>query len=467
MRQLVLKYKWWIFIAIAFLLVRIFVFDSFWQASLNKGGWQNFYDNAQAAPSVLQAKFHEVCDWHPPLYYVLTSALLVMFKTQWAIYLAQILLTFFGLIISYKIAKLFFSEGIALAAVFLLAIEPYWAWHNFLLVSENLSTPLLLLGLYYLFKFLRYSVWRDIAYSAIFFGLATLTRPNYLLLPFSLSVLLAIIVFFKNRLGLTGQFKLNFRKYLFYFFIFNILFLAVLAPWLIRNQIVYGRLTLANIMSTNIYLYNLPPFIAWQKGISYEAASNMVINQAIEKLGPQAGSFNGCEVLSKAEFNRQLNFYETEAKQYILSNLPSYLVMHSIRAIPFFLQPGYFEMWSAYSGEFNKPDISTLVLKHDWAGIKAFVTDINLKFVVYGLGVIFWGLASLASLIACVYSWRRDRGKFLFFLLSFGIILYNALIISPFVLARYRLPIYILFFIPLVYLIAQLKIKKSSNEKKL
>lgn len=463
-KEFLIKNKAWVFITAVFLSVRILIFSTFWQASLDKGGWQNFYNQAQAAASVLLGIFHDYCDWHPPLYYFLTSIITRVFGTLWAIYIAQILSAGLVLFIAYKIAKLFFSERVSKIAVFILAIEPFWAWHNFLLVSENLSTPLLLAGFYYFFRFTKSNAGRNLYWAAIYWGLATLTRPNTLFLTAVLSLLLIFTRFFKNRLKLPIFAGSGLKRMIFDLIVFNIIFLAVLTPWLVRNKIVYGRFSVSNVLYTNVYLYNLPPLFALKEGISYSDALTQLRAQAFQALGNNVDNQGDCQQFSKAQLNQQFNFFESQAKKDILANLPLYTEMHLIKATPFFFQPGYFEMWTAYTGEFNKPDLTSLILRKNFSGIKTFLSEINLKLIVYLAGIGFWGLCSLAILLACIYSYFREREKFFFFALTFIVVVYNALLISPFVLARYRLPIYILFFIPLAYLIDIIIKKLTKNE---
>jgi MoaA/NifB/PqqE/SkfB family radical SAM enzyme len=108
-------------------------------------------------------------------------------------------------------------------------------------------------------------------------------------------------------------------------------------------------------------------------------------------------------------------------------------------------------MWSACTGEFSKPDITGFILNGNWQGIFDFIKQINLKLLTYLAGVALWGISSLALAIALIYSYFKDRDKLLFFIFAVMIILYTALMVSPFVLARYRLPVYVFFFSPLVY----------------
>ena len=461
------KYKSRVIILVVFAAARLVVFLTFWQASADKGGWRNFYGSAQSALPALAMRFHEICDWHPPLYYFFTSAILYFFHSQWFIYLAQMFLAALTLFIGYKIAHLFFNKKIATAAVFMLAIEPFWAWNNWLLTSENLSTPLLLSGLYYFFRPIKYSgfSFKDIAASAVFLGLATLTRPNTLPLAIFLSVLLLCVFALKDKLKIASLARIDFKKLLIFFAIFNAVFFAVLIPWMIHNKAVYGRFTLANILSTNIYYYNYPTLLAWQKNISQGDAQKIVYEQAGKDLGRNVGDQGNCMAFSKDELNSQFDYYENESKIQVLSDFASYIEMHLFRAIPFFFQPGYSDMVLAYTGQYDKPDITMGILQGNFFAIKNFFSTINFNLVLYMIGVLFWALCSFSAFAACVYSYFKDKEKFLFLFFSLAIILYNALVISPFVLARYRLPVYILFFIPLAYMMFVI-FSKSKHETK-
>ena len=459
--------KKWILIIVAFVLARVFVFSSFWEASADKGGWNNFYRQAQPVSAVMMKLFHDFCDWHPPLYYAFTSIILLIFNNQWFIYSAQILLALLVVWLSYKIAKLFFSEKIAVISAFLVGIEPYWAWHNFLLVSENLFTPLFMAGFYYFFVFIKNSGRKHFYISAIFLGFATLTRPNTVVIIPALLVLLLIIFFLKKKIKQEFVLNLSLKQFIFGFIIFNVIFFGIIFSWTIRNKMIYGQATLANILSTNFFFYNLPPLISMQKNISYSQAYGEIIDEAKKHLREPIDDQGDCKVYSKEEFVARQDYYKNTSKDYIFGNLMSYVKVHLVKTMPFFFQSGYFEMWSAYSGEYSKPDITALILKKDISAVKDFFKQVNAKLLFYILGMILWGTASFAAFFAVIYSYFKDREKFLLFLITFSIILLNALLMAPFILARYRLPINILFFIPLVYLffeIVNYKFKPSIKE---
>lgn len=436
----------------AFAAVRVVVFSTFWVASADKRGWINFYDQAQHAKYAMMNIFHHFCDWHPPLYFAATSALLHLTHSQWSVYFFQIICGLASVFLTYLIARMFFSERISLIAALMMAIEPFFAWHNFLLMSDNLFTPLFLAGFYFWFRFIKNGTCSSIAVSALIFGLATLTRPNSLLLTLFLSFLLVLIFVLRNKLKIKNYLKINSFKHLFYcLLVFNGLFFLTLAPWTVRNKIVYDRLTIANIMSTNFFYYNLPPFISWKEKISYQEAYNIYAQKADKDLGKHVGNsgFN-CALFTNEELNKQLDYYKSEANKIMLGNFSSYLTLHLIRTAPFFLQPGYFEMYSAYTGEFSKPDLTAALMSGNLTAIKEFLKNINVKLIVYLAGVLLWAIISLLSFIAFIISYK-DKEKFLFAFFAVAVIIYNALLISPFVIARYRMPLYPFFFILTAY----------------
>ncbi|MDD5590179.1 MAG: glycosyltransferase family 39 protein, partial [Candidatus Portnoybacteria bacterium] len=307
MKNFFRKYKKWYFFAAAFLGVRILIFWSFWQASQSRGGWNNFYDWAQPARLVFLRIFHEYCDWHPPLFYAFTSSALATINSLWFIYILDLLLVFAASVFVYKIARLFFSERISFAAALLISLEPFWAWQNMLLASENLFLPLLLAGFYYFFKFAKFGGRREIIFSAFFLGLASLTRLNSLLFAPIFSVLLFIIFLLKNYLKFDFLPKLSFKRLLADLIIFNLAFVLVLAPWMVRNKIVYGRLALSNLTASNYYFYNLPPLIAWQEKVSEARSQEVVRQKAYLALGENVGDQGNCKKFPKEQFSAQLN----------------------------------------------------------------------------------------------------------------------------------------------------------------
>ena len=452
-------HKKWILITVAFILVRVIVFSSFWVASADKGGWANFYSWSQPAQAVFMQKFHEPCDWRPPLYYTFTSSVLFLFKDQLAVYLFQLFLAFTSLIIGYKTIRLFFSEKIAFWATLIWAIEPLWAWQNFQLASENLYMPIFLAAMFYLFSFLKSASAKHIALSSLFFGLAALTRPTAILIPAFISVILITIFILRNKIRTNDVFlKKSFKEIVIFLLIFNALFFAVLAPWVARNKIIYNRFSFANLSAINVYYYNLPPLIAVQKNISYREANDIIVAKAEKDLGPKhvAVSNWDCSLFTNEELNKQLDYYSSESEKYILRNFKDYLPLHLVKMTPFFIESGYFDMYSAYTGEYSKPDMTDGFLKGDLREVKKFFTGMDSKKTIYLSGIFLWFIIFSAMMASVFHSFFRDKSKFLFFAISAFLAFYTAFLTSPFNFARYRLPLYIFFFTGLIYMIEKM-----------
>ena len=457
--------KKWILIFAVFILVRIIVFSTFWAASADKGGWANFYAWSQPAQAALMQKFHEPCDWRPPLYYTFASTALFLFKTQWSIYALQLFFTFASLILGYKTIRLFFPEKIAFWATLIWAIEPFWAWQNFQLASENLYMPIFLAAMFCLFSFLKKGASKYIVLASILLGIAAFIRPTALLMPAFISVVLAVLFILRNKIKTYEEFfKKSSKEIVLWLLIFNALFLAVLSPWIIRNKIIYDRFSFANLSYVNVYYYNLPPFIAFQKKISYQEASDLIITKAEKDLGPTANELN-CDLYTRQEFNRRLDYFDSESKKYILHNIKDYLPLHLIKMAPFFADSGYFDLYSAYTGEYSKPDITAAFLKGDFKEIKDFLAGLNLKLSIYFFGIILWLALSALAAVAVFYSFFKDKSKFLFFAASMLLAFYTSFLTSPFNFARYRLPLYIFFFTSLVYMIEKLWIVWKNKRK--
>lgn len=446
--------KKWLAIIIAFIVVRVAIFSTFWQASIIRGGWQNFFAQAQPASAILLKIFHDYCDWHPPLYYALTSLVLSLAGSHAWIYIIQSLLFFASIIISYKIARLYFNNKFSLVLSGLLAIEPYWAWQNMLLASENLSTPLILLSLYLFLKYFQQPKIQLLAGSGLFLGLATLTRPNSLLLVGLLPVFL-LVAYLRRELWQMTEFKqFSWRRIVLGCVVLVLAAMIVIGPWMVRNKFEYGRYTYANILSTNVYFYNLPMLMSYEDKIPYQIELAGLVKQAQIDLGSNVGDQGDCNLFNRQEFSRQLDYYDRQAKTYLSQHLIGYTFITIVRSAPFFIQPGYYEMWSAYDGIFNKPDFSGLIMSGSWREIISSLSRIDLKFGIFLLGSALWSLISLSIILALAYSYLFQRRRFVFFFFSFLVIVSNALITSPFAVARYRLPLYTLFFISFLYMIA-------------
>lgn len=457
-------HKKWLWLLSAFLLIRLILFSSLWAASPN--GWEDFYAEAQSAPNTLIANWHEPCDWHPPLYYFFSTLIIKIFRTVWVIYFFQLVLAWLGAYLIYRIAKMFFSENVAFAAAVIAALEPYSAWHNFLLTAESLSAFFLLLGVSFVFRYFWNSRRLLLLSAACFFGLATMTRLNTLYLPQALSLGILLIYFLRRPLVLPYFKGLKIGQIVLAIIIFNAAYFTILFPWQLHNKIVYGRYTVANVLLTNVFHYNYPTAMFIRDNISYEEAQKVIAAKTEADLGANVGDQGNCSLYNKAELVKHFDYYRDESTRYMKENFWQYARVHLIRTAPFFLDSGYLNLIRAYTGTYDKPDVTGSLMTGNFRAVVDYLKNINFSLFAYLFGLVFWGLCSLSVFGGVVYVFFKDREKILFFLLAAGVIIYTALLCSPFVLARYRLPVYLFFLVPFAYMTGEVYGVFANKRKK-
>ncbi len=454
------KNKEFIAITSAYFITRIILFITYWNASSAKGGWQNFFAYAQPPKMVFKKLYHDYCDWHSPLYYTFTSMTLDIFKSHIAIYFFQLAFGLAVIFLIYKIANIFFSKRISFWAAFLVSIEPLFAWHFFMLSSENLFIPLFLAGFYFFFQYIHNANRKKLIYSAIIFGIATLVRTTSMFLPFFLAILVLLIFFINKRkqyifsLADYNIFNLKTSEILKQIAVFLTVFILVLAPWVARNKMIYGFYTVSNVIMTNPIIANIPLHVAYVNNISFKDAVKRVHTAAINDIGNNVWDQGDCKLYSRDELITQFTYFKEKTKEYVFANFFSYMKFHTIKSIAFYFQSGYETMTSYYSFDyFQKPDVSSAILKGNFNELFLFIKQFNYKIAIYLFGIAFWGLLFFSVLFSLLYSAIKRKKEFIFFYFSAAVIFYIAMLTSPFSGARYKMPLLLFFFASFLYMI--------------
>ncbi len=170
----------------------------------------------------------------PPLYPLFLAVVYCIFGVNYfAVRFIQCIIGALLCIIIFHITKIIFDKKIAILSALLLAFYPpyirylYFGGPAFLL-SENIFSLLFALFIFYLMKStLEGLSFRGIVFSGVFFGLATLSRPEVALFPIFLTF------FFINIEK--GKILVALKK----IFVFFAAFLAVISPWALRNYFVH------------------------------------------------------------------------------------------------------------------------------------------------------------------------------------------------------------------------------------
>ncbi len=124
-------------------------------------------------------------------------------------------------LISRRVFRQHWSEGLGLIAAALIGFSPDLITNASMLLTENLAIFLMLAAVYYFFRYRDSSSWHDLAPLLIAFIAAVAVRTPVLFLLF-----LFLIFFINKRQWLHGA-------------VFLILFVVAFAPWMLRNWRVY------------------------------------------------------------------------------------------------------------------------------------------------------------------------------------------------------------------------------------
>lgn len=416
------------------------------------GDWDFINKIAEPANKIFSGgapsfNFHEPGDWHPPLYYFFTALILKVFPYEWIIFLIQSFLVSISAVFVYKIGLIIFSsinkgEKIAFWSAVLFGIEPYLSFEVNTLGSDILGLFFFTFFVYFFIKYLKFSALKSIIISSIFLGLATLTRPSTLFMPLVIFFFLIVFWIFTRK---------SIFPILKHFLIFCVIFLLFIVPWMLINKITYGEFVFSRLSKVNFYPYNAATFIAAKEKISFGEARTRLEEKArleTEKTGESLD-----------------NYYSREAKKIIFSDPVFYTKLHLIKSIPFLLQPGYEIMMHGYGVPYkpDRPDLTLLFMQRNFSAILKFITSVDIATALYLMGLLFWGILNILLIAAFIKSFKQDKMIFLIFLFFIFTIVYHALLYGTIAIARYRMPLYFMFFIPAFYIIFTRKKLSAEN----
>ena len=245
-----------------------------------------------------------------------------------------IIIVSFTVPLTYLIAKELFNEKVALIGSLLAVFEPWAVFLTGTIMSEQLFMPVFLLSVYLFIRYLKYDSRNSFYLSALFFGVATLTRP-YILYFWCV---LAIIAFFKKR---------KFSESLKITTLATLIFIFTVAPWAIRNKVVLDTWQFSAVPAFSIYVANfntlqvyLGNFKSWDEG--YARAFKIVPNFDVS-------SKESSDILMKEALDGIRRNLPTYIKISILS-LPNFFISNSYSSLGFYLGLKEFKIQSQIVG---------------------------------------------------------------------------------------------------------------------
>jgi len=378
-------------IALCAILVRIILYFLFDYQSDFKGGDSSYF--LEVGRNILDNGIHgsnEVPSFiRPPLYSIFTGIIAKFSETAIFFYLVQSVL-----FISFSFAVYFLLQknGLRLAflSALLIAISPFDALMNGRVLSENLVTPLLMMGTL-VFIYGNESKTKYFFAGALLGG-AALSRDIYMLFPFML-----ILAGF--------HLKICWR----YLLIFFLSFALVVAPWVYRNsQMPGGGLFLSKgILWINLWVGT------WEQNADWTRMPNAYVPppEALVTTGPEISSLVVFDALKRQdeEFFKKITI--------------KYALEHPIKVINAWVVR-YPLLWFG-----TRSDLNTSILAR--GSLTWYI--LKIMFYLVNAGLICLGILGFFTTL---------RSKHISFVISFPVI-YNALIYIPLhnVETRYSLPV--------------------------
>ncbi len=320
----------------------------------------------------------------------------------------------------YLIGREIFTEKIALIAALLSGLEPWAFFQSGFLTAEQIFMPIFLLSIYFFCRYLKSGTTLQLCLASLILGIAALTRPAAL---FFVAIFIFLAFIFELRHSIWQSLRASALIFL--------IFIAVLAPWLIRNKIVLG---------------------SWQ----FSSASGLTIFYDYIMLEQYLGKTKPGEVVDWYERARQLLGTKSDrdtmsvenskkmsriALGGIKSNFGSFLKMYSQNILLFFFKNSYGNIFFdlKISGANIQSDIGRNLSNKDFAGLLALIKDASIGSKILIVLAFFWPLIVVLAIIGIFAKFKADPRNLIFCFLIFWIAYFLVLVGGLWDISRYKL----------------------------
>jgi 4-amino-4-deoxy-L-arabinose transferase-like glycosyltransferase len=363
----------------------------------------------------------------------LLAGLVAVFGNHVAVIIVQMLLASFIPLLGYRIARQLFPDARLAAAVgVFLAVEPLAAHLSSTFQVETFFTLLFLGGFTLFLDYWKEPRTRTLLFAMVLLALATLARPTIQFLP----ILLILAIFFLSR----GNIRASVRHSL----ITIGIFMAVLAPWSIRNVIQFKNPSLS-VQSVSVpYAFLVPSAIALEEGIGFSKAQQE-FNQGI-------GGIKDVEDIT-LENARE---YKKRLPGLLLAHPLGLLKSVGVTVLTFFTHDGYLDVLGRLrldpSVRLERP-IATLLFESPKEVFSLAASLSKSPALLIILGRILWVLISICFIIGAVryLKEKEHRAEGIFILLIVAYFVLTTIAVGLAVNARFRIPVAALILMFAVY----------------
>ncbi len=391
----------------------------------------------------------------PLLPLFLVPAYLVPAASTWIILVMQNIVASVAGVFLYRLGKLLFGDRVGRIAGFIYVLEPYMLMTANLATTETLFNCLIIIATYFLARFFSTHKKIDLALSGAVWGLATLTRPVGLYIPVVLVVLLAAKNFLKKNKG-------AYLRWLHESVIVCVAFVAILAPWSIRQHAQFGTFRITSIDAILLYFRIAPIVVSAEEHIDYQAA---ILRLKTELIADNP-------TYTDEEANNSFRFYHymtTTAKKLIARNPTVVAEYYALSLVPGLFGTGYEYMLQEVFGlerATTRVSYTELLLHGNLSAYWQALTHIDIFQLTLFASAAAWVLVYLLIFWALLsrLGWSKHALAFIMIMALAGYFVFFAL--GPQSHARYRMPsfpfLYLLLGYAIVVLHDRVKHKKSA-----
>jgi 4-amino-4-deoxy-L-arabinose transferase-like glycosyltransferase len=268
--------------------------------------------------------------WYTPGYPFFLSMLYLLFHNWiFAVLIQNVIASFSAVLIFYMGSK-YFSAKTGFWAALLFAAEPTNAYISNFLWSETLFLFLFLLFLLCFLGLIlskgHISHWRITFFASLFLAAATYVRQITIFLPFFLIPLIIFIHFFISKIS---------RQKVLAFIGLLIIFFTLIAPWSIRNKLLFNSWSMGAAGIGTLYFYDAVPFAYFKNAnstIGYMLGTEIVLEPAGNIKPPKpndpAYHYTGQGGLSKEKFmfNGAMEIISQHPAQYGLFHITNAVI---------------------------------------------------------------------------------------------------------------------------------------------
>ncbi len=209
----------------------------------------------------------------PPLWPAMIAGLVYIFGSYWAVAIFELIIASLVSVLGMKIASgLFDRKRLTVLVGIFLAIEPYGVFLSTNMYSETIFTFLFLAFFVFVIRYCKNASLRNAAWMAMFLGLSILAKATVQYFPF-------IIPFFMLYIGRNNLTKSVWRN----IFVFVLIILALLGPWLYRNYREFGVWGMSAQPAFNLFVYLVPTALSIDNGTNFAVElDNFVYKKGID-----------------------------------------------------------------------------------------------------------------------------------------------------------------------------------------